>query len=110
MDAISLLMFGLPALAAFGFSVIALFELKATIQKGESPVLVIVFGLLAVPFWFVEWLFWVASATMEMFVPFGWFWFALGLVFIFVVIAGLAYQAKQSVTPENKPQIVESSA
>lgn len=100
MDAISLLMFAFPLMFGWVFSLVGMFEFATAVESKKAPVLALILTVISTPLWFINWLFWTASATNQMYVAFGWFWFGMGITNLILFFASVGLLLKFSVHTE----------
>jgi len=109
-DSISIVMFSLVFLVGFVFSILGITDLVYAVEKKKTPWLGLIGSIIAAAVWMSFTLVWVAGATMELFVSFGYLWLALMFTFITFGIASAALILRNSVKPKEEPalQIRES--
>lgn len=106
MEAISLLMFALPMILAFVFTLLGAYELKdVIIDENVNPFLALLFLLIAVPLWFVDWIVWTALALEDMYVYLGWLWFGFGWICVVLVFLAVGYSLKHAVQNKDQPRL-----
>ena len=105
-DSTSLVMFLLVFVMGFIFTILGVTDLVYNgIEKKKTPWLGFIGSLLAAIIWMSFTLVWVAGATLEMFVPFGWLWLALMFTCVMFTVASVALILRNSVKPEEPPAL-----
>ncbi len=99
-DPISLVMFVIVFLLGFVFTILGLMDLIMAIERKKTPWLGFIGSTLAAVVWMSFALVWVAGATMEIFVSFGYLYFALMLSSTVFAVASVALIFRNSVKPE----------
>lgn len=106
-NTIDLIMFTLPLLFGFIFSILAL-KPRSKEDKQDQPVnwTGILFATISMILWWVYGVLWPAVATSSVYVPFAWLWFTFGFIFLAVLIAYSFVAIKDAVDSRQPDQLV----
>jgi Zn-dependent protease with chaperone function len=89
----------------FVFSVMGITDFVYSLEKKRAPWLGLFACLIATVVWFPFNFVWTSSATSDVFVGFGWLWFALGIIFLCFTLACTGLILRYSAKPEAKADL-----
>ena len=100
------IMFVLPLMFAFVFSILALAPRgKAAKSSDPANYTGIFYAALAMALWWVSGIIWPAVATSDMFIPLAWLWFGIGFIFLAVVFAYVFLVVKAAVAAKRPGEL-----
>ena len=105
MDATSIIMFSFIFVIGFVFSILGISDLAYSLEKKRSPWLGLISCFIATVIWLPFNFIWTSSTTNEMFVGYGWLFFAFGIIFLMLTITCVTLFLKYSAKPDEEPSI-----